>query len=38
MAPGRPSLGEIVVKTMVTHTVTYFLIGLAAFWSFDYAR
>src|SRR6516162_10046999 len=38
MAPGRPSLGELVVKTMVTHTVTYFLIGLAAFWSFDYAR
>jgi hypothetical protein len=38
MPPGRPSLGEVVFKTMVTHTVTYFLIGLAAFWSFDYAR
>ena len=38
MAPGRPSLGELVVKTMVTHTVTYFLIRLAAFWCFDYAR
>ena len=38
MAPGRSSLGELVVKTMVTHTVTYFLIGLAAFWSFGYAR
>ena len=38
MAPGRPSLGEVVVKTTVTHTVTYFLIGLAAYWSFDYAR
>ena len=38
MAPGRPSLGKFVVKTMVTHTVTYFLIGLAALWCFDYAR
>src|SRR5262245_7075224 len=38
MAPGRPSLREVVVKTIVTHTVTYFLIGLAAFWSFGYAR
>jgi hypothetical protein len=38
MAPGRPSLGEGVVKTMVAHTVTYFLIGLAAFWCFGYAR
>jgi hypothetical protein len=31
-------LGELVVKTIVTHTITYFLIGLAAFWSFAYAR
>src|SRR5712692_1767947 len=38
LAPGRPSLGEVVVKTIVTHTVTYFLIGLAAFWCFGYAR
>src|SRR5262249_27221313 len=38
MAPGRPSPGEGVVKTMVTHTVTYFLIGWAAFWSLGYAR
>ena len=38
MAPGRPSLGELVVKTIVTHTLTYFLVGLAAFWSFAYAR
>src|SRR5262245_3848106 len=37
LASGRPSLGEVVVKTMVTHTVTYFIIGLAAFWCFDYA-
>ena len=33
-----PSLGEVVVKTMVTHTVTYFLVGLAAFWGLDYTR
>ena len=38
MVPGQPSFGELVVKTMVTHTVSYFLIGLAAFWCFDYAR
>src|SRR4051794_13029451 len=38
MAPGRPSLGELVVKTIVAHTVTYFLVGLAAFWCFDYTR
>jgi hypothetical protein len=31
-------LKELVVKTMVAHTVTYFVIGLAAFWCFDYAR
>jgi hypothetical protein len=31
-------LGEVVVKTMVTHTVTYFIIGLAAFWCIDYAQ
>lgn len=33
-----PSLREVVVKTMVAHTVTYFVVGLAAFWAFDYAR
>jgi hypothetical protein len=38
MAPHRPYLGEVVVKTMVTHPATYFLIGLAAFWSFGYTR
>jgi hypothetical protein len=38
MALGRPSLAEVIVKTTVTHTVTYFVIGLAAFWCFDYAR
>jgi hypothetical protein len=38
LAPRRPSLGEVVVKTMVTHTVTYCLIGFAAFLCFDYAH
>ncbi len=38
MAPRRPSLGELVVKTMVTYTVTYFRIGMAAFWSFGCTR
>ena len=38
MPPGRPSFGEVVVKTVVVHTVTYFVVGLAAFWAFDYAR
>src|SRR6516225_3705498 len=38
MVRGRPSLAEVVAKTMVTHTVTYFLIGLAAFWCFGYTR
>jgi hypothetical protein len=31
-------LGELVFKTIVTHTLTYFLVGLTAFWSFAYAR
>jgi hypothetical protein len=38
MAPGRPSLREVVLKTTVAHTVTYFLVGLAAFSLFDYAH
>jgi hypothetical protein len=38
MASGRPSLGEVVVKTMVIHTITYFIIGFAAFASFGYAH
>jgi hypothetical protein len=37
-AISRPSLGGVVVKTIVAHTVTYFLVGLAAFWSLDYTR
>jgi len=27
---------SLALKTIVTHTVTYFLVGLVAFWLFDY--
>jgi hypothetical protein len=33
-----PKFWELVAKTVVTHTVTYFLVGLLAFVSLDYAR
>jgi hypothetical protein len=29
---------DILVKTVVTHTLTYFIVGLAAFVTFDYAQ
>lgn len=34
----RPTLFEAVVKTIVTHTVTYFILGLLAFTILDYTR
>jgi hypothetical protein len=34
----RPTLIEIVVKTILTHTVTYFIMGLLAYTILDYAR
>jgi hypothetical protein len=34
----NPSLQELLVKTAATHTVTYVLIGLMAFFSIDYPR
>ncbi len=34
----RPTLIETVVKTIVTHTVTYFIMGLLAYTILDYAR
>jgi len=34
----RPTLIEAVVKTIVTHTVTYFILGLLAFMILDYTR
>lgn len=38
MSQTRPTLMEAVVKTIVTHTVTYFIMGLLAFTILDYAR
>ncbi len=37
MSKARPALLEIVLKTLVTHTVTYFLMGLLASTLLDYA-
>jgi hypothetical protein len=34
----RPTLLEVLVKTIVTHTVTYFIMGLLASTILDYAR
>ena len=34
----RPGLSQVVLKTMVTHTVTYFVTGFVALVVFDYAR
>jgi hypothetical protein len=33
----RPTFSEVVVKSIVTHTVTYFIMGLLASAIFDYA-
>jgi hypothetical protein len=38
MSQIRPTLSETVVKTIVTHTVTYFIMGLLAYTILDYAR
>lgn len=38
MSQARPTFTEAVVKTIVTHTVTYFIMGLLASTIFDYAR
>ena len=38
MGHQQPTITEIVVKTAVTHTVTYFIIGLFALVIFDYAH
>ncbi len=34
----RPGWTEVVVKTLVTHTLTYFIMGLLAFVTIDYTR
>jgi hypothetical protein len=38
MSQTRPTLLEAVVKTIVTHTVTYFIMGLLAYTILDYTR
>ena len=38
MTQTRPTLLEALVKTIVTHTVTYFIMGLLASTILDYAR
>src|SRR5579864_1426846 len=38
MNQAPPKFWELVAKTVVTHTVTYFFVGLLAFVSLDYAR
>ena len=38
MSQTRPALLEIIVKTIVTHSITYFIMGLLAFTILDYAR
>jgi hypothetical protein len=34
----RPTIIEVIIKTIVTHTVTYFIMGLLASLIFDYGR
>ena len=36
MNDDHPSLAGVLVKSAVTHTVTYFLMGIIAFFFFDY--
>lgn len=38
MKEAAPTLPETIVKTMVCHTVTYFLVGVIAFFTLDYAK
>ena len=38
MKPARPTLVETILKTAVTHTVTYFIMGLLASTILNYAR
>lgn len=38
MSDHDPTLPRLVMKTIVVHTVTYFVVGILAFWLFDYAE
>ena len=33
-----PPFSQVAVKTIVVHTVTYFVVGILAFWLLDYPR
>ena len=37
MQPNRVTPGTIIVKTIVVHTVTYFVLGILAFFMLDYS-
>ena len=37
-SPEPPSAQDIIIKTVITHTATYFITGLLAFFVFDYPR
>ncbi len=36
--PEQPTAREIIIKTVITHTVTYFVMGVLAFLVLDYAH
>src|SRR5512141_3375001 len=38
MNAAAPTLPETIIKTMVAHTITYFLVGVLAFLTLDYAK
>ena len=38
MDQSRPTIVEVILKTIVTHTVTYFIMGLLASTFFEYGR
>ena len=38
MKVDAPTLTESIIKTMVSHTTTYFLVGALAFFTLDYAK
>ncbi len=33
-----PALTETIIKTMISHTITYFVVGALAFFTLDYAK
>ena len=37
MNTDSPTLPETIIKTMISHTLTYFLVGILAFVALDYS-